>query len=314
LLLGGIFVPAAPLATAGADTAAAADTGPSYVTLSFGRAQWVTADGCVALPNTITLGAVAAELDRRGLSGVGNIVVGRTAETSHYCYKGWALHMSWDDVSAFETAYGWRFNSASMSYRNMTTLSTSEQYEESCGSLPTFTAHSAYRAWGMFDYPNNKSDLTIQSSIVSRCFAYGRSYLTWGTNIRSEMADPWFQRTNSLKGGSCRDVTRPCYLLKAHGGTRYQSPVKLASWINDAPDQWVVLQAYRFVTGWYQGTQFSWNCTNSDWQAHWTSHTELYCWNDYLRVLDAIPPTTIVTDPGAVATAWGRTADLFPPP
>jgi hypothetical protein len=31
-------------------------------------------------------------------------------------------------------------------------------------------------------------------------------------------------------------------------------------------------------------------------------------------VLDAIPPTTIVTDPGTVATAWGRTANLFADP
>jgi hypothetical protein len=32
----------------------------------------------------------------------------------------------------------------------------------------------------------------------------------------------------------------------------------------------------------------------------------VYCYNDFLAVLDAVPDAVVVTDPATVATAWGR--------
>jgi hypothetical protein len=34
---------------------------------------------------------------------------------------------------------------------------------------------------------------------------------------------------------------------------------------------------------------------------------ERYCYANFLRVLDAIPPAAVVTDPLTSARAWGRT-------
>jgi hypothetical protein len=62
-------------------------------------------------------------------------------------------------------------------------------------------------------------------------------------------------------------------------------------------------QGHRFRRGSLTGR---YDCTASDWHAHWTTSTEEYCWNDYLRVLGNINSATRVVDPKTVATAWGR--------
>jgi hypothetical protein len=33
----------------------------------------------------------------------------------------------------------------------------------------------------------------------------------------------------------------------------------------------------------------------------------MYCYSDFLRILDTVPAGVTVTDPATVATAWGRT-------
>jgi hypothetical protein len=37
----------------------------------------------------------------------------------------------------------------------------------------------------------------------------------------------------------------------------------------------------------------------------------MYCWNDYQRVLNAIPAGAIVTDPATVARAWGSNSQVL---
>jgi hypothetical protein len=71
-----------------------------------------------------------------------------------------------------------------------------------------------------------------------------------------------------------------------------------------APNQWLTLQSYVFVTGDRRG---HWRCSARHWQDHWTDDAERYCWNDYRRILSAIPSSVRVTDPKTVGQAWGRT-------
>ena len=47
-----------------------------------------------------------------------------------------------------------------------------------------------------------------------------------------------------------------------------------------APNQWLTLQSYVFVTGDRKGR---WRCNARHWQDHWTDDAERYCWNDYRR-------------------------------
>jgi hypothetical protein len=267
----------------------------------------------VRLPNTIDLGQVAAELDARGLAGTGNVVTGRTPETGFTCFNGYVLHPGWDRLATLRDGSGWTFVSASRSYANIANLTPAQQWDESCGTLQTFEDHGHTRAWGLFAYPNDSYSVSAQTDVVSTCFAYGRTYddsLPLGTknlNIRSQMAAPWFQRTSSLFGGSCNDPALPCY--SAGYVRRYGSVTDLRRLVQVGADRWFNLQAYRFVTG-ARGTLgasgMNWDCRSPDWRAHWASASELYCWVDYRRILNAIPASVVVSDPASVAEAWGR--------
>jgi len=287
--------------------------GPGYLTLSFGRTQWVTAKNCVRMPNTIDLGRVAAELETRGLVGTGNVVTSRTPGTGTRCFNGYVLHPGWARLAALRDDRGWTFVSASKTYPNFASLTPAEQFDESCGSLPIFEDHGHARAWGLFATPNDTWSFESQRDVVSTCFAYGRTYddsLPLGAhnlNVRSEMAEPWFQRTSSLFGGSCDDASLPC--SSAGFTRRYSSVADLRRLVRVGADRWLNLQGYRFVTGAYGSLGrpgMNWDCTSPDWRAHWASASELYCWVDYQRILNAIPETVLVTDPATVAEAWGR--------
>jgi Tol biopolymer transport system component len=285
-------------------------TGPpsghaAYLSLGFGRLQWVSTEGCTPMPNTVPLDQVATALQQRGLVAGGTVVTNATQATSRYCSSNIAVHASWADLANLRDAYGWTFWSGGSTHGNMTTMSTAQQQTESCGSLTALASHGHNRGWGLFGYGNDKYTSQIQSAVVSQCFSYGRTYITATgptVNVRSQMAAPWFQVTESVDGGPCNDPTQSCYA----GGKKYDSPALLGARMQPAADQWSLVQAYRFVTGARQGAASSWDCTSADWRRHWTSRVELYCWVDYLAALDMIQPGTVVTDPATVAQAWGR--------
>ena len=283
----------------------AAAPGPAFVTLQFGRTGWVgTTRACVVVPGAVDLGAVAAELQRRGYTGVGAIVLDRTSEETRKCINKLYQSASWEDIDELQEM-GWSFVSAGQDYANMTTLTPEELYAESCGTLDAF-AEKDIDASGEFAYPNNKSTTAMQADIISTCFAWGRQYQVYGATTLAGSGAPWFQFTHSLRGGKCNEATRPCYTSVGGATTRYQLPARLGQWLTGLkPDEWATLQAYRFVVG-SHGTFPTWDCRSTDPRAHWTSQTELYCWNDYLAVLDKVPSTALVTDPGTVARTWGR--------
>ena len=297
-----------------AATTAATTATPPYLTLLFGRTQIVTARDCVRMPNTVALDTgVAPALAHRGLKGTGSLVVAYTGETTRKCLDDKradgtvvtpraVISSSWVDAAKLRDAYGWTFVSHSRHYLDMTALSPTQQAAESCGSLSAFRSHSHYRADGLFAYPNDNYTSAIESDVVSTCFDFGRTYA--GTpNDRGQMQPPWFQKTWSLNGGRCNEPSLPCSALSTR--FRYASPVALGNLVASLkPDQWFVLQAYRFVTG-SQANQ--WNCTASNWREHWTTSTEEYCWSDYLSVLNRINAATVIKDPKGVAKAWGRT-------
>lgn len=293
-------------------TAGGAGSTPPYLTLLFSRTQVASAASCTPLSGAVRLDTgVAPALQRRGLTGTGSIVLDFTAASALTCYddrradgtvvrRQAILGGSWATAATLRDSYGWSFVSHSKSYRDMTTLSASQQRAESCGTLQTFRNHGHYRADGLFAYPNNRFTPAIQSQIVSTCFAFGRRY--GDLNLRSAMAPPWFAQSHAVNGGACNSASLPCYGLATP--FRYSSPVALGNEVAGlGADQWLILQGYRFLRGSAAGR---YDCTASDWHAHWTTSTEEYCWNDYLRVLDRINAATHVVDPKTVATAWGR--------
>jgi hypothetical protein len=282
-----------------------AETAPAYLSILFGRTQWVSAANCKQLPNTITLQQVADALQQRGIAATGNVVVDRTLETGLFCMQGYVLHPGWDKLATLRDSYGWSFVSAGATYGDMTQMNAQQQWDESCGSLQAFVDHGHNNAWGLFAYPGNAYTTEIQTNVVSTCFAYGRVYGA-AVNVRSKMKAPWFQKTSSINGGACNDSSLPCYSLSGVGvNRRYTLPSRLLQLMTAGPDQWAVVQMYRFVSGSHSGGQ-NWDCTSSDPADHWTNRAELYCWSDFLWAVDRIPAGTTVTDPATVATAWGR--------
>jgi hypothetical protein len=276
-----------------------------YLTIMFGRSQWVQTDAnCDDLPNTVPLDQIGAAMHAQGLTATGTVVADRTLETDMQCLNGFILYPSWDELAALRDTDGWTFISGGATYANMTNLTPDQQQAESCGSLTALTDHGNTSGWGMFGYPNNKFTTAIQTNVVSHCFAFGRTY-AGGRNLRSTMVAPYLQRTNSVNGGACNNSALACYDPAPLGGRRYRSPVNLAGLMKPRADQWDVIQFYRMVTGSYSSPNGSWDCTSADWHDHWTNKPELYCWNDFLFATGGIPSSVHVTDPATVATAWG---------
>jgi hypothetical protein len=284
-----------------------------YVTILFGRTQFTTVDGdCRPASGAVDLDQVAADLLTRHLTAVGTVVVDRTKESGFACWGRYALQPDWTWI---EDRYGqgWRFVSAGRTYTDMTTLPPRARRRESCGSLASFKAHGIHGADGLFAYPNNHYSDALQKNPVSRCFAYGRRYDTIvHPNMRSEMHAPWFARTYSVNGGTCNDPALPCYTVTGTPEdtpvSRYASPEALIAAMHTQPRTWFIAQFYRFVMGSRTGAALSWDCTSADWRQHYTSRQEIYCYGDFLTIMDglqdAVTHRVTVSDPATVARAW----------
>ncbi len=287
---------------------------PGYLTIMFGRTNWVAASRtCVPVPGAPTLLKVGQDMAAMGLVGTGAVVTDTIGSTTEGCgtFSHNNQYPTWDDLDALQ-ALGWSFVSASATYKpKMTTISYANQVAELCGSLTDpasgLYAHGFANAWGLFAYPDNEFTTAIQTDPVATCFAFGRTYKT-GRTIESSMTAPWFQRTNSVSGGRCVDVSLPCHTMHetgCHGcSPYYTSPTLLEALVNTAGDEWTSIQFYRFLVGAGTDGHLSWDCTSPNWQDHWTSQGEAYCYNDFLAVMAAIPPNVRTVDPATVATAW----------
>jgi hypothetical protein len=285
-------------------TASAATAGPGYITLLFGRTMYSIADNnCNELAGSVPLDQVAQDLSNRGLTATGVVVVDRTQNANRLCFGG-SLYPTWSDLDTLRDTYGWSFDSDGMSHNDITAMTPTQQYEESCGSLAYLAEEGMTTADAFYAYGDNDRSTAIQTATVSQCYDYGRTY-NGGVNVRASLNAPYFQRTNSLLGGACSDTALSCYKLNVNG-KRYASPVAISSLLQVSADQWVVLQFYRMVSGVSLNTTPSWDCTSPNWQDHWTSQTEMYCINDFDQAISTIPPAAVVTSPATVAAAWGR--------
>jgi hypothetical protein len=285
-----------------------------FVTLLFSRSAVTAADACVENDTGVARldTVIAPELARRGMIGTGSVETGITQDTSLACIHGrTTLAASWSLLAHLRDAYGWRFVSHSSTYAtNLGSLSPAEQYAETCGSLKVLEAHGHWSADGLFAYPDNKWSLQVQQDYVSKCYAFGRQFGSGPTSRTEATTSPYWQRTEGIPGGRCNNPALACSTLKTL--VTYRSPDHIAAQLASlAPGQWLTLQTYLLVTGTRAGL---WDCRSTDWYDHWTTDAERYCYSDYLRILDAIPSTAIVTDPKTVAKAWGRTNYTPPAP
>lgn len=308
LLVTGVLAAAGTLGAAA--PAAVTAAGPAYVTIQFGRSieGSYTNPGCVPVPGILRLDQAVADLHALGLMAVGTVNVDRASTATEDCTNG-DFYANWADLHTLNTADGFQVVSEGLNHNDITQETPAQQLAESCGSLPDFNNQGFTRAWSEFAYPDDKYNTTVQTNVVSTCFAYGRQYsYTPIINVRSKITAPWFEQADNVLGGECNVKTLPCYSLTTTVGRHYTNPAAWAAVLkNETGDQWDDLQFYQLVTGKSsQSKAFSWDCTSSNWRLHWTSHTEMYCINDFMTIIASIKPGLLVVDPATVATAWGR--------
>ena len=286
----------------------------AYLTVVIGRSMESKAVGCATPPGMLTLDQVVPQLALMGVNVTAAVIPDRILATGTNCVSG-TLYPSWADLSSLAATYGLNAVSASQSYDYMTTLTQTQQFQQSCGSLSTFISHGFHRAWGLFAYPDNHYSTAIQSAVVQNCFAFGRTYISphqvsgaAATNSEATTAAPWLQKTNDVGGGRCNLVRQACDTEGAKSLGKYLSPITLHALTQVSSGTWTVIQGYAFATGTSTSGSIKWDCSEpeSDWQAHWTSQFETYCWNDFVYALTGIAPSVTVTDPVTVAQAWGR--------
>jgi len=308
----------------------AGSAAPGLLTILFGRSQWTANNkNCVAVPaaNNRTLEQVATDLQAMTPSRTATMAVVDGFAThaqstpSNPC-SGGDLYASWTQLQGLKNNHGWSAISASKTYPIPFAGSTTVNFQtQTCGSLTdanTLYPHGFTEAWGMFAYPNNDygtkdAGATVQTTYTDQCFAFGRTYQGY-RNVRSRMAAPWYQKTNSVLGGTCNLPGDPCashVVLNQTGKTQYyKSPAAIASLMNVAGDEWVVVQFYKFVDGAgsildKNGNPMYWDCTSTDWQQHYTFEPETYCYGDFLAAVGSIPANVVTVDPATVAGNWG---------
>src|SRR5947209_1382479 len=162
---------AAAVLLACASTSGAASRG-GFLTIQFGRTELgMASSGCRPLANSVPLGRIARRMHRMGLAGTGAVIVDFTSTTRRVTCRGMIRYPGWQRLQELHSRYGWNFVSAGLRYMDPRRLSPEGQQRDICSSLPAFRDHGLNRAWGLFAYPDDMSNATVQSQVTARCCA-----------------------------------------------------------------------------------------------------------------------------------------------
>lgn len=274
--------------------------GQSYVTLMFSRGQveGVTGSSCTPVANSVTIWKVAQDLAARGHSATEAISPASVLESTERCGGG-DLTLSWNDLASLRSSYGWDATPRGNASDAGATLE--QQRADSCDLLPTFYSHGYPNAWSMYSYNGGGYVDQMQIDVVSGCFAFGRAYRIVANTL--PIPSPYTAKIFSINGGNCVDTSLPCSTYSAP--YPYTQPSQLTAIIQTGG--WAIIQGYKFVTGSSSSGAVTFDCTGADPRSHWTSRSEIYCYDDWLSVVDSIPASTAVVAPDVVAAAQSRT-------
>ena len=142
----------------------------AYLTVIIGRSMFSKASSCTSPatpPGMLTLDQVVPQLAQLGVNVTAAVIPDRILPTKTNCVNG-TLYPSWADLTSLAATYGLNAVSASEDYEYMTTLTQTQQFQQSCGSLATLISHGFHRAWGLFAYPDNYYSTSVQSAVVEQ--------------------------------------------------------------------------------------------------------------------------------------------------
>jgi hypothetical protein len=261
------------------------------------------------------------------MTGTGSVETGRTQAKNYFCtHRGDTLATSWAGATNLARDYGWSFVSHTATYpSDISKLTPSQQYAQTCGSAETLDEHGLPGAHGLIAYPGDEhSPAPTQAKYGAECFAWGRKFSSTANDVTTA-ADaakkPYWQFTVGVNGGECNTPSAPCYTAPENGKFHYTMPSTIISEIDALqPGQWFTLEAYVLVEGTnpsYVRNRTKWDCTSSNPALHWTNDEERYCYSDYQQIVRAIAAYNLkavvsgttpieVTDPLTVGIAFGR--------
>jgi hypothetical protein len=291
-------------------------TAPAYVTPLMAHTAWTATENCTPVTGVVKLPTILSGHAGRGLTLTGTIVTNWLKDTTRNCIENLALSPfpkpirlpSWGDLATLRSTYPWfDLASASKDYADMTTLTTSQQQDEACGSEQILVGHGVPAPISLFAYPNNNFTVAMNTMVRSQCnYVLGRRYGS-AANTQTSVASG-FLIVYSINGGHCTDSTLACAKL----ATRYPytPSATLSKLFHPAAGTWIVPQFYRLVTGAKATGRLQWNCQGAE-SSHYTfdtggDSTELYCANDYYAAF-ANEPSYVVKSMNIrqVEAKWG---------
>ena len=174
--------------------AAEAPANNGYLTILWGRSNWSVGSH----PNCTLV------TDR--VSGNGE---------PRQCISNQTVQTSWQDLDNLRKNYGWQFISQSKSYADLTTLNSTQLYNETAGTIITMKGRGHTESWGAFSPPDGATNPSIQG-LVAKYFAFNRVYGNSGVNTKPvSKVFPYPMYTFPVTGGRCNDSTLPCYNLSS---------------------------------------------------------------------------------------------------
>lgn len=296
-----------PLTVAPAAHVSAATPPGPFVTFLFSRAEVGAAQNCQ--PNNpgsnVLTGVVAPLMQSEGITTTTTVNTLATSDTEGCTHGGESLTSSWGDLNTL-SGYGWSFVPHEYdSPKKVASLTAAQDWAVTCGQAQTLQSHALNGSTGMIAYPGTQQGssaiLALQQNYGQNCFGWGRRYSQTrkGVTTTADLVSPYWAYTLALKGGP------------GTGSPAYTDPSSVIAAMQALqPGQWLTVQMYLLVSGTSPpGDSITWNC---DGTAHTSSDVERYCLNDAEQVFAAAAQMQsagqlTVTDPGTVATAWGRT-------
>ena len=276
---------------------APANTG-GQLTILYSRSQWGVPDRNCSQegpsgvhPLGINLLELADLMQERGLTATSSAVYVRHLPTEPKCVNIATYTAPWSVLAELRDDYGWSLASHGVKRIKPQGLTEQELYDETCGSLPRL----ASRGHTEVDLFLPKSANTPQEliDVVNTCFTYQRQYSSSSANDGS----PGVVSVVSINGGHC---TAPGCDVSVFPDRAYKTPQRFIELVDVAAGDWSILQGYRFVTGSDPAPFSAWNCEGPP-EEHWTNEGELYCLDDWLSILDAIPDDVEIVSPTQMA-------------
>ncbi|MEE4146156.1 MAG: hypothetical protein V2I26_15240 [Halieaceae bacterium] len=316
------------------------DPGLRWLTLQFGRSQWGAAGGGTCSPyadptnGSVFLDEVASFLTKRGYTAQASVPFGQLHPDPSVRKCPWpgVVSSSLDDLVMLRENHGWTFVADSIGplpsnpsdRPGMSSLTCDDQLTAASASLAELLRFGHARGWGLFAAPIGSLDTGIRDNLASKFYAFSRIYGKSENTQANALTGDWAV-FHTVDSGMCNDPTADCYDHYVPGNSRtkrYQLPDELLGYMIANPGAWRGIQFYRLVRGanvplGYPGTaespvgesdQSYWDCTSPDPKLHWTSRVELYCYEDFVSIIDRLHtehPDVITTDTAHVATTWG---------